>query len=309
MELTNEAESLESSVEFLAKEYKNMDWMVSEKERELEDAIQETQIEIDEEKSLFTEVISRIEGEKDEIVGSITRDLQYDMQDKTYELNLLEGQIASSDNEIKAAKEMFNNIKNNLLLEARNLERNIKEEEERTLQRDVDDLTYNLQEVEGRTNQLKAEEGEIREKIKLISAMLEEKKKGAIKIITQLKGAFHILSQQHRALKEEEGGLEMQFRKREELYRGLYEETESEETEINSRIRGFQQELEELINFHGMEDQRINNHIEQGKERLDKILFAIGEFKEENKKMHERNDKAIGSLRSNLSEFVKTINK
>lgn len=54
---------------------------------------------------------------------------------------------------------------------------------------------------------------------------------------------------------------------------------------------------------------RIEEHIRLGKDRSEKIDFAINEFKQENIKLKEKNERTLANLKMGLDELVKGVLK
>lgn len=280
---------------------------VEERLRELKDAETEVSNEVEHERTLYNEVLVRIEREKQEFLQDLREEFEEESRDRLNELGLLEEEISRDNYQIGLLKDKIAEVKNISIIQSQlTTERTTAEEKQiyYDLEREVN---LEMKEIQADIDDLKKLEGDYRRKLTLANSKLEETRVGATKVISNLRSQLSEARNQLRDAITQEKSLEQDFAKRENQYNSYYDTIEREDQENQRTFARLQTELTELVENQKQETKLIEDHIHRGKAKLDEINFAIGEFIQENSKLREKTEKALSNLKLGLDELIKGI--
>ena len=273
---------------------------VEERLRELQEADSEVRDEIEHERDLYSDVILRIEREKQEFLQDLREEFEDENREKLADLTEIEEDVSRDAHQVNMLKDLIVETKNGLASQLKSMAERTTAEEQRVYRELENEVQQELSQIQNETQEMKQIESEQRRKLTLANTKLEETRINASKVVLSFRNQLAEIRSQLRDTITQEKSLEQQFSKREQQYNSLYDTIEREEQEIQRSITGLQTSLAEMIEGQNQEGELIHEHIETGKQRLEKIIYAIGEFKQENAKLREKNERALSNLKSGL---------
>lgn len=280
---------------------------VEERLRELQDADAEVRSEIEHERDLYNDVMLRIEREKQEFLQDLREEFEDENREKMAELSGLEEDISRDAHGVNMLNDMIVETKNGLTTQLKEVADRTRAEEQRVYRELEAEVQQELAQIQTETQELKQIEGEQRRKLTMANTKLEETRVNASKVVASLRNQLAEVRSQLRESLTQEKSFEQLFTKREQQYNSMYDTVEKEEQDIQRTIHKLQTSLAEMIESQNQEGEQIHEHIEAGKARLEKIIYAIGEFKQENAKLREKNERALSNLKSGLDGLIKGI--
>lgn len=280
---------------------------VEERLRELQEADSEVRDEIEHERDLYSDVILRIEREKQEFLQDLREEFEDENREKLADLTEIEEDVSRDAHQVNMLKDLIVETKNGLASQLKSMAERTTAEEQRVYRELENEVQQELSQIQNETQEMKQIESEQRRKLTLANTKLEETRINASKVVLSFRNQLAEIRSQLRDTITQEKSLEQQFSKREQQYNSLYDTIEREEQEIQRSITGLQTSLAEMIEGQNQEGELIHEHIETGKQRLEKIIYAIGEFKQENAKLREKNERALSNLKSGLDGLIKGI--
>lgn len=280
---------------------------VEERLRELQEADSEVRDEIEHERDLYNDVMLRIEREKQEFLQDLREEFEDESREKLADLTEIEEDASRDAHQVNMLKDLIVETKNGLASQLKSVAERTTAEEQRVYRELENEVQQELSQIQNETQEMKQIESEQRRKLTLANTKLEETRINASKVVLSFRNQLAEIRSQLRDTITQEKSLEQQFAKREQQYNSLYDTIEREEQEIQRTITGLQTSLAEMIEGQNQEGELIHEHIETGKQRLEKIIYAIGEFKQENAKLREKNERALSNLKSGLDGLIKGI--
>jgi chromosome segregation ATPase len=280
---------------------------VEERLRELQEADSEVRDEIEHERDLYSDVMLRIEREKQEFLQDLREEFEDENREKLADLTEIEEDVSRDAHQVNMLKDLIVETKNGFASQLKSVAEKTTAEEQRVYRELENEVQQELSQIQNETQEMKQIESEQRRKLTLANTKLEETRINASKVVLSFRNQLAEIRSQLRDTITQEKSLEQQFSKREQQYNSLYDTIEREEQEIQRSITGLQTSLAEMIEGQNQEGELIHEHIETGKQRLEKIIYAIGEFKQENAKLREKNERALSNLKSGLDGLIKGI--
>lgn len=280
---------------------------VEERLRDLKLANEEVQEESEHEKMMFADACRRIEQEKVAFLQGLRDDYEAENSDQMSSLTALEAEISRYSMDLAALKDHIQHCKVDVAARMQAVAERTAADEQGIYAEIEGEVNQEIQILNREAEELKEAEKESRKKLHIANSKLEETRANATRVLASFRNQLSEYRNQLRDAITEEKTLENQFTKREQQYNSFYETVEKEEKDIKLLTLKLDKELQELMEQHQREAAQIEEHYEGGKSRLDKILYAINEFKQENEKQREKNERTLGNLKMGLDDLIKGI--
>ena len=305
--VAKERDALLKNLHHLASELEKMTSGSEETIGELREASQRVCEDQEAQRELFAEITLSIEREKEEFLEEIRDDFEELQREKLDELARTESDISLLMNESRSVEFAMTELKNSLAHEMKAVIENTAREEQGVFAAAEHEALQRVSEAARATEELKAAEADLRRQLHGNSSKLEETKQEASKYIGGLKASLHEVKKELQALRAEKARLEAAFRKKEAGYGELYEQVKGEQEELQQKAVAAKNEHDSLVRGMAEETRQVEEHIESGKQRLEKLHFAIGEFAQESEKLKAKNEKNLENLRMGLDSLVKGL--
>ena len=307
MEVASECESLSHSVSHLKAEYSKMANEVDDRVRELNSANQEVSDDIEREKMLFADACRRIEQEKISFLQSMRDEFESESGDNMRAIAGLESEIGRYSIELATLKDHLIHCKVDISNRMQTVAERTTSDEQHAYAEIEAEVNQEILLINKESEDMKADEKDFRRKLQVANSKLEETRGDASRVLANIRAKLTDSRNQLRDAITEEKTLENQFVKREHQYNSYYETVEKEEREIHSLAMHLDQEIMRLAEKHEKEGLQIEEHINSGKDRLEKILYAIGEFKQENSKLVVKNERTLSNITLGLNGLIQGL--
>lgn len=280
---------------------------VEDRIKDLSLANEEVQEESERERQLYADACRRIEQEKINFLQGLRDDFEAENSDHMSTLASLEREISRHSMELAALKDHLTHCKSEIASRMQAQAEKTAAEEQHVYSEIESEVNQEILILNRETEEIKEEEKNLRKKLHTVTSKLEETRADAARVLAHLRSQLNDQRNKLRDAITEEKTLENQFLKREQQYNSFYETVEKEERDMGATGIKLQQELISIVEEQEKEAMKIEEHIEGGKQKLEKILFAIGEFKEANAKLRDKNEKALSNLKMGLDDLIRGI--
>lgn len=302
-----ECESLAHSVTHLRAEHQKMAMEVEERIADLVQADAEVTEEVERERNIFIDACRRIEQEKISFLQALRDDFEAESSEHATALSTAERDINRYNLELANLKDHLTHCKTQIAGRLQTQAERTTADEQAIYNEIETEVNQELVLIARETEEMKEEERSYRKKLHTVNSKLEETRGEATRVLSNLRSQLNDVRNKLREAITEEKTLENQFIKREQQYNSFYETVEKEEREIGAIAMKLQSDLVNLVEEQERETIKIEEHIEGGRAKLEKIIYAIGEFKQENAKLREKNEKALSNLKMGLDDLIRGI--
>ncbi len=305
--VAKERDALLKNLHHLATELEKMTSGSEETIGELREANLRVSEDQEQQRELFSEITLSIEREKEDFLEEIRDDFEDLQREKLDDLARIESDIGRGMNEMRSLEAAMTELKNSLVHQMKAVVENTTREEQAAFASVENEILQRIAEACREAEEAKAAETELRRQLQSNSGKLEETRLDAGKFLADLRSTHAEAKKELQASRSEQSKLEALFRKREAAYDELYEQLRRDSDDLQARAVASKNEHESLARDAAEEVRRIEEHIEGGRQRLQKLQFAIAEFAQENQNLKLKNEKTLDNLRAGLDSLVKGL--